>query len=276
MIYNFQLHRVTLVLIIALVGVGGGLLFFSGLLVGVSWQLEAKAPVATTVHPANVPSRDGPEVIRQNLTLPAQPAMPQVPQAPTAQVPSVQVPSVQVPSVQVPSAPAMATPTLSAPTMTAPAISVRVAGGLAAEEPGDLSPEAVTIPGGPAPLPAATQAAAQTALPLSASPRPAAPPTAADAKDPLRGLRKETPQVGFALQVGAFSQSENSRKLVEELAARGFEPYLVRTATRSNQQIESVRIGRFASRAEAAAAGEELARAEGISAFVVRASGVVR
>lgn len=271
MIYNFQLHRVTLVLIIALVGVGGGLLFFSGLLVGVSWQLEAKAPVATTVHPANLPSRDGPEVIRQNLTLPAQPAMPQVPQAPAAQVPSAQVPSVQVPS-----APAMATPTLSAPTMTAPAISVRVAGGLAAEEPGDLSPEAVTIPGGPAPFPAATQAAAQTALPVSASPRPAAPPTAADAKDPLRGLRKETPQVGFALQVGAFSQSENSRKLVEELAARGFEPYLVRTATRSNQQIESVRIGRFASRAEAAAAGEELARAEGIAAFVVRASGVVR
>ncbi len=99
---------------------------------------------------------------------------------------------------------------------------------------------------------------------------------AAPGASPLRGLRAETPQEGFALQVGAFSQSENTQKLIAELAARGFEPYVVRTATRASQHVESVRIGHFASRSEAAAASSELARAEGIRAFVVRASGIVQ
>ncbi len=120
---------------------------------------------------------------------------------------------------------------------------------------------------------------AATAVPRRARrqqhPRRAAAEKAPTRADPLRALRPEVSQEGFALQVGAFSQSENTQKLIQELAARGFEPYVVRTATRASQHVESVRIGHFSSRSEAVAAGSELARAEGIRAFVVRASGFV-
>ncbi len=58
MIYNFQLHRITLILIVALLGVGGGLLFFSGLLVGVSWQVPRLAAAGTlAAAPGDRPAR---------------------------------------------------------------------------------------------------------------------------------------------------------------------------------------------------------------------------
>lgn len=221
MIYNFQLHRITLILIVALLGVGGGLLFFSGLLVGVSWQLPPAAPGGGVAVAA--PVSDVPEAVRREVVLPTAPPAPSVPQAPA------------IPIV--------------APT----------AGGAV---PAPLSPEAVVIPGAPEEPPPAAPPAVAAAPPLPA--------------DPLRGLRPEQPQQGFALQVGAFSQAENTQKLLQELAARGFEPYVVRTASSGSRQVESVRLGHFGSRSEAAAAGSELARAEGIRAFVVRASGIVQ
>jgi cell division septation protein DedD len=235
MIYNFQLHRITLILIVALLGVGGGLLFFSGLLVGVSWQLPPAAPGGAVA--AAAPTSDAPEAFRQEVVLPAAPAV----AAPAAPKIGTAVPAV-------PAAPS----TLPAGSAPAP-----------------LSPEAVTIPGEAPP-------AAAPPAPLAEKRTAAAPAMAAAPVDPLRGLRPEQPQQGFALQVGAFSQAENTQKLLQELAARGFEPYVVRTATSGSRQVESVRLGHFASRNEAAAAGSELARAEGIRAFVVRASGIVQ
>ena len=63
----------------------------------------------------------------------------------------------------------------------------------------------------------------------------------------------------------------------DDLESAQVEPHVsaqvVAVATRASQHVESVRIGHFASRSEAAAASSELARAEGIRAFVVRASG---
>jgi cell division septation protein DedD len=231
MIYNFQLHRITLILIVALLGVGGGLLFFSGLLVGVSWQLPpAAAGGAVAAAP---PISDAPEAFRQEVVLPAAPAV-AAPAAPKFEL-------------AVPAAPS------TLPVGSAPA---------------PLSPEAVTIPGEAPP--------AAPPAPLAEKTAAAPPAIAAAPADPLRGLRPEQPQQGFALQVGAFSQAENTQKLLQELAARGFEPYVVRTATSGSRQVESVRLGHFASRNEAAAAGSELARAEGIRAFVVRASGIVQ
>jgi cell division septation protein DedD len=232
MIYNFQLHRITLILIVALLGVGGGLLFFSGLLVGVSWQLPPAAPGSAVA--AAAPTSDAPEAFRQEVVLPAAPA------------------------VTAPAAPKFETAVPAAPS-TLPAGSA----------PAPLSPEAVTIPSEAPP-------AAAPPAPLAEKRTAAAPAMAAAPVDPLRGLRPEQPQQGFALQVGAFSQAENTQKLLQELAARGFEPYVVRTATSGSRQVESVRLGHFASRNEAAAAGSELARAEGIRAFVVRASGIVQ
>ena len=224
MIYNFQLHRITLILIVALLGVGGGLLFFSGLLVGVSWQLPPAAPGGGVASAA--PMADAPEAVRQEVVLPAA--------APAAAVPLDRTDWTD------------RTDRTTLPLGTVPA---------------PLSPEAVTVP--PAAVPPAAVPPAVAAAP--------APPA-----DPLRGLRPEQPQQGFALQVGAFSQAENTQKLLQELAARGFEPYVVRTASSGSRQVESVRLGHFGSRSEAAAAGSELARAEGIRAFVVRASGIVQ
>ena len=234
MIYNFQLHRITLILIVALLGVGGGLLFFSGLLVGVSWQLPPAAPGGGVASAA--PMADAPEAVRQEVVLPAA--------APAAAVPLDRTDWTD------------RTDRTTLPLGTVPA---------------PLSPEAVTVP--PAAVPPA-------AVPPAAVPPAAVPPAVAAAPappaDPLRGLRPEQPQQGFALQVGAFSQAENTQKLLQELAARGFEPYVVRTASSGSRQVESVRLGHFGSRSEAAAAGSELARAEGIRAFVVRASGIVQ
>lgn len=228
MIYNFQLHRITLILIVALLGVGGGLLFFSGLLVGVSWQLPPAAPGGGLAAAAAQPA-DGPEAVRREVVLPAAPVV---------------------------TAPAVTMPAVSPPALAAPAPAPPAAFDFPAD-PRPLSPEAVTVPG-----------EVQSAAPVAA--------TAEASADPLRGLRPEQPQSGFALQVGAFSQAENTQKLLQELAARGFEPYVVRTATSGSRQVESVRLGHFGSRNEAAAAGSELARAEGIRAFVVRASGIVQ
>lgn len=253
MIYNFQLHRITLILIVALLGVGGGLLFFSGLLVGISWQLPkpaADGPIAA----AGGAAADAPEATRA-VSLP--PGFAQAAPAPTVTAPTVTGPAVTAPTVTGPTVtgPAVTAPAVSGPAVTGPGLS---------SAPLPLSPDAVRIPG-------------RDLADPSGEPdgEPAAPRKPAPRADPLRGLRKEQPQDGFALQVGAFSQSENTQKLLQELAARGFEPYVVRTNTRSSRQVESVRIGHFTSRSEAAAASSELARAEGIRAFVVRASGVV-
>lgn len=242
MIYNFQLHRITLILIVALLGVGGGLLFFSGLLVGVSWQLPQAAPGGTLAAAGDAAALDGPEAERRAVALPDGFPSPAAP-APAFKAPAVTAPAMTAPEVVVPAAP--------------PA--------LPASAPLPLSSDAVHFPESGGPAPEAEDAPAPAPAPAPAAPR----------ADPLRSLRPEQPQTGFALQVGAFSQSENTQKLLQELAARGFEPYVVRTATRSSQHVESVRIGHFTSRSEAAAASSELARAEGIRAFVVRASGIV-
>lgn len=256
MIYNFQLHRITLILIVALLGVGGGLLFFSGLLVGVSWQLPKAAPNGEIAATAAGAGSDAPEATRRAVSLPDGFAA-----APAAAPPVVTAPAVTGPAFTAPTAtgPAATGPAFTGPTATGPT----VRGPAVTPSPLPLSPDAVHFPGGGEP--AAPPAAAE---PGREEPAPRA--------DPLRGLRKEDlPMDGFALQVGAFSQSENTQKLIEELAARGFEPYVVRTATRASRQVESVRLGHFTSRSEAAAASSELARAEGIRAFVVRASGIV-
>lgn len=255
MIYNFQLHRITLILIVALLGVGGGLLFFSGLLVGVSWQLPKAAPGGTLAATGDA-ALDGPEAERREV------ALPDGFTSPAATVPAFKAPAVTAPAV---TAPELVMPAYAPPSYSPPAAPAVTPASAPAAAPLPLSPDAVHFPESGGPAPGAEDAPAAAPSPVPAAPR----------ADPLRSLRPEQPQTGFALQVGAFSQNENTQKLLQDLAARGFEPYVVRTATRSSQHVESVRIGHFTSRSEAAAASSELARAEGIRAFVVRASGIV-
>jgi len=61
-------------------------------------------------------------------------------------------------------------------------------------------------------------------------------------------LRSPQPGAGaFSVQVGAFRVKENSDALIEDLKSRGYEPYVVQTAS----SLLIVRVGRFAGREEA-------------------------
>lgn len=100
----------------------------------------------------------------------------------------------------------------------------------------------------PAPLP---QVAEQEPPP---PPRPEPPPAPRTVPAALRPS-----PVGdgtFAVQVGAFRVKENSDALIEELKSRGYEPYVVETAS----ALRIVRVGRFAEREEAQRIAAELKR----------------
>jgi DedD protein len=70
----------------------------------------------------------------------------------------------------------------------------------------------------------------------------------------------------YSLQIGAFRDPKNSEKVIQDLQAKGYEPYVVEQKGRSLLRI--VRIGRYADRAEAQRAASELRRREGLEAIV--------
>ena len=83
---------------------------------------------------------------------------------------------------------------------------------------------------------------------------------------PERVLVPVDPDEGpFAVQVGAFAEPGNARRLADSLAARGM-PTSVQSR---GDGFHRVRVGRHATRAEAEAAAEEL-RGEGLPTFLVR------
>jgi cell division protein FtsN len=81
-------------------------------------------------------------------------------------------------------------------------------------------------------------------------------PAAAPAGEPGR----------YSLQIGAFRDPKNSEKVMQDLQAKGYEPYVVEQKGRS--VLQTVRIGRYADRAEAQRAASELRRREGLEAIV--------
>jgi cell division protein FtsN len=122
------------------------------------------------------------------------------------------------------------------------------------------APEPVPVrpaPPPPAPVPAPAPApvvAAAVAVPRPPDPEPKASP--APAVGPGR----------YSLQVGAFRDARNSEKVIQDLQARGYEPYVIEQKGRS--VLRTVRIGRYAGRAEALRAASELRRREGLEAIV--------
>jgi cell division septation protein DedD len=71
------------------------------------------------------------------------------------------------------------------------------------------------------------------------------------------------------VQVGAFSQKENSDAVVRELESHGYQPYVVVMPGR-HSRLHTVRIGRYADRREALQAATELRRRANISGIVQR------
>lgn len=116
------------------------------------------------------------------------------------------------------------------------------------------------------------------AAPKVTAPRIAVPsaalPRAASAS-PAPKESQETPHISdeaFALRVGAFEDEADAKAFVEALTARGHQPVVVPVTTQSGVVLQTVLIGRYADRDEAAAAAAELKEKEELSSAVVPAS----
>ena len=273
--YNFLFDRKSLVLLVLGLVLGGGMLFFSGVLVGVYWSLpsgttlQAAVP-ATPARPALLPTRES--------------------AAATAPPPATPDPS-PVAAEPIPAA-------LPAPAGSAITEALNEAAGTAA--PASTSPiptePTIELPVGPAPqeTPGPIAGAGEsiglsrTAPPAQTAPPP--PPIAAAKPHPARQLRQprpprqpvEPPEPPFSpadtapaitataanaatasgegrytIQVGAYAQVENSEEAVAALSRRGYAPYVVEVHG-ARGVLHVVRVGRYPDRGAAARAASDL------------------
>jgi cell division septation protein DedD len=117
-------------------------------------------------------------------------------------------------------------------------------------------------PAAPAPSPEPVQIAEAEAPPPAPVEKPARPRAVQAA------LRQES-SGAFSVQVGAFSQKENSDAVMRKLESRGYQPYVVEMPGR-RARLQTVRIGRYADREEALRAASEFRQRENMSAIVQR------
>jgi DedD protein len=203
--YNFLFDKKSLFLLLGGMIVAGGVLFFSGMLVGVQWGLPAEAAVA-----------------------PPAPRAPRVPRMPPKR------------AAFVPDRPCRPEPEARpAPPPAAPA------------------PVAA-----PAPKPDLRVSAEPAPLPI---PTPKAMPAVARTPEPTTPVTPDRPG-RYSLQIGAFREAKNSEKAIQELQTKGYEPYVIEQKGRS--VLQTVRIGRYADRAEALRAASDFRRREGSEAIV--------
>lgn len=111
------------------------------------------------------------------------------------------------------------------------------------------------------------QQVAQGAVEAAPPPAEEQPPVRPRESDPPpgAGAAQEDPQGGYAAQAGAFRYNAGATDLVERLERAGFRP---RTVLVPANSLLRVRVGRFASAAEAARLVARL-KAEGFDAYVV-------
>lgn len=72
----------------------------------------------------------------------------------------------------------------------------------------------------------------------------------------------------FAVQLGSFHEAERARVFSDNLAARGYQPYVMNIAMPDGTMTYRVRIGRFATREEAMSMAARIESTEKISVFV--------
>lgn len=116
----------------------------------------------------------------------------------------------------------------------------------------------------PAPKPAAVETPALTPTAGSVTEKPAPVVTPAEPKT-------ETMSTGFVLQAGYFGSEANAQKLVNELTAKGYEKYLIKTALQNGTTYYRVVSPGFSSEAEAAKVVEALS-GSGIKATIKKMS----
>ena len=230
--YTFLFDKKSLVLLLAGAAVLGGVLFFSGVLIGVQWGLPLPGTPAAAPSPAP-----------RKAAVPAglRPCRPEsVPFAPAPE-------PAAAPELRAEAAPLPAPPEVR----PAPAPQSLPVESLAREAQDTQETLARTEPeAAPAPT---------TAEPIMAAPATAmasAPPAVSAGETGGR----------YSLQVGAFREAKNSEKVIQDLQARGYTPYIVEQRGRS--VLQTVRVGRYAGRAEAARAAVDFRRRVGMSAIV--------
>jgi cell division septation protein DedD len=264
--YNFLFDRKSLALVLCGLALGGGMLFFAGVLVGVYWSL----PDGTTIQAA-APPRPAPLPAREITPTAAPPPVAPDPPSPVALTSEPVSPTSAIPAI----------PAISAVSAALAAAEGRPA---PATVPSSAIPTGPTIelPTGPAPeeIPSSIAGAGESiGLPKTA-PMPPAPPTPPMPQAPPAPAAAATPALPevasgegrYTIQVGAFSQVANSEETVAELSRQGYAPYVVEVqGTRGVLHV--VRVGRYSDRGSAARAASDLRRKARMEAIVQRTPG---
>ncbi len=127
-------------------------------------------------------------------------------------------------------------------------------------EPTQPAPIAATAPAStPAPLPKPVAPAPKAVAP---APKPAAP-----VPKPAEAIKPAAANIGFAVQLGAFSKAEDANALRDKLRASGFSAFVQQVNT-DNGTLSRVRVGPVASRADADQLKAQVAAKAGINGMV--------
>ncbi len=111
--------------------------------------------------------------------------------------------------------------------------------------------------------------------------KPESPPVVRRAEPPVAVTRNQPSQStprpailsplakgAFTVQLGSFQQDERARIFSENLAAKGYQPYITKNTMPDGTITYRVRIGRFATREEAISFASRIESKEKISVFV--------
>jgi cell division septation protein DedD len=121
----------------------------------------------------------------------------------------------------------------------------------------------------PEPAKPAQALPAETTKPVATVPKPAAPaikPPETPAK-PVEVAKPAAGNVGFAVQLGAFSRAADANALRDKLRAAGFSAFVEQVGT-DKGTLNRVRVGPVASRSDADALKAQVAAKVGISGMV--------
>lgn len=260
--YSFLFDRKSLILLVAGLATAGGLLFVSGLLVGVVWGVPGAAappPAAPVIRPVAVSL--------------AKPCPPQA--EPEAQPAESDAPAEQWADLdQEEKASGSSAGERSAAPADPVASEASVLPGRGDGMSGLAGADRTTPAGAPAGANEAPSVGplAQAAPPSSyledstgRAPEPGKP--APEAAAPATQTQPvAASDARFSLQVGAYRQAENSSRAVQELQRLGYDAYVVAEGGRGT--LRTVRIGRYADMADAERAAAEFRRREGRAAIV--------
>ena len=116
-------------------------------------------------------------------------------------------------------------------------------------------------PEAPKPAPAATVAKPVATTPVAAAPKPATPVAKPETPKPAAS------SVGFAVQLGAFSQASDANAMRDKLRAGGFSAFVEQVRT-DKGTLNRVRVGPVASRADADRLKAQVSAKVGIDGMV--------